>query len=263
MSDIDEFVDEYNDRVADILRAGHRSFSFRLNDWLDLLDNSFVAKPAIDSLESGFDFTEWYGVATQSVGGMVGSGSLNWSGDRLERLAQYLGLVRLLASDESAFADFSSKFLWAGKRLDDNIAKINVEIITPFVRDLLKQIKKHQQGASTAPASDRVVSLNHNSPDMIELNERLNEVETRMQNSNSLKLEDDYDRNLAEISAARRLIAATRVRLPVLQALLIPSLKWLGTKVAENTLQIAVTAVIVLLASILGFTIPGIATPTQ
>lgn len=258
MPDFEDFSSEYQDRVDDVLRSSHRNFSLRLRDWLDLLDGSSVSKPAIDTLTRGFDFAPWYAAGAETVGSMVGSGRLEWSRDRQERLAQYLGLARHLASDEDAYADFSSQFLWAGKRLDDNVSKINNEIITPFARDLLKHIEKSRLAADRAPASDRLVPLDHNSSGVAKLNERLEEVETRMRESNSLKLDDEYDRNLAEVGAARRLMSATKVRLSALEALLVPALKWLGAKTAENALQIAVTALLMLLASVLGMTIPGL-----
>jgi len=49
---------------------------------------------------------------------------------------------------------------------------------------------------------------------------------------------------------------AGRVRISALAELLAPSLRWAAAKAAENALQIAVGAVIAILAGLFGITIP-------
>ncbi len=83
MESFTDFDDEYQDRVDDVLRSDFRSFSLRLSDWLDLLDNSPFSGSPVRRLEAGFDFAEWYNAALTTRGGMVGSGNLNWARDRI------------------------------------------------------------------------------------------------------------------------------------------------------------------------------------
>ena len=102
------------------------------------------------------------------------------------------------------------------------------------------------------------MSVNHNSPEVQDLEGRLGELETAMETSNSLKSEPEFDRNLAEIGATRRLLAATTVRLSALGALLLPALKWIGEKAADHAIGLLITAIAALLATAFGMTIPGL-----
>jgi hypothetical protein len=258
MAECDEFAEEYQDRIDDLLGAQHRNFSLRLSDWLDLLDESRFSKRIVQSLEAHVDFREWYNVALTTRGSMVGSGTLDWSRDRTERLGQQLGLMRFLAKEEMAFVSFTSDFLWGGKKLDDNVDLLNDQIIRPFARDLLKHIQKSQAGQVEVPATDRVVALDHNSAGMVELDCRLAEVESKLTESNSVTLEEGYSRNLAEISAARRLFQATSVRVQPVIDLLVPALKWVGSKVADGAISAAITAILILLATVIGVSVPGL-----
>lgn len=77
-----------------------------------------------------------------------------------------------------------------------------------------------------------------------------------MQESNSLRADADFDRSLAELSAARRLLQASTVRIAALQALLAPVLKWLGKQALGGAVAVAISAVIAILAKTFGIKIP-------
>jgi len=203
--DFDQFAAEYNDLMSDVLSSEYRSFSMRLQDWLDFVDQSPPSRATVKRLGETVNFYDWYNAALTTRGGSVGSGRLDWARDRTERLGQQLGLVRHLAVKEMAFADFSTDFMWAGSKFNDSVAMINDQIIRPFARDLLKHIERAGASADEVPASDRIVTLDHNSPDVANLMEQIGLVKEAMTSSNSLRVEKDFERNLAEISAGRRL----------------------------------------------------------
>ncbi|MES2494340.1 MAG: hypothetical protein V4579_13815 [Pseudomonadota bacterium] len=264
MTEIEAFASDYKDHVDDVLQAQFQSFCLRLQDWLDFLDNSPVSKPVMERLENEVAFGEWFNAALATRSGTVGGGRLNWSRDRTERLGQHIFVMRYLAHDEMAFSSFSTGFLWAGTKYNESVAAINDQVVRPFARDLLKHIERGGRAAGGVPAADRIVTLDHNRPDGVALREHLSVIQTTLETStnNSLKADEEFDRNLAEISAARRLVAAARIRVGPLADLLTSSLKWLLTKVAENLVGVAVAAAITalagLLAALFGIVIPGL-----
>jgi hypothetical protein len=253
------FLHDYEDRVDDLRRSDWTSLSLYLSDWLDLLDNAPQSYAVIKDLDGKCDFKTWFAEAQASKGSMVGTGRLNWSRDRTIRLAQQLGLMRYLASGEDVHTNFSIDFAWASSNLNDNKYKLVDEYIEPFARDLLRHIERVRATETLLPASDRVVPLDHNSPGVRELGEKLDQVERQMKASNSLKHEPELERNLAEIGAARRLFEAATVRISALTVLLVPALKWLADKATDAVIAIAIGAIAALLASLFGITIPGLA----
>lgn len=256
-----EFEEDYRDRLDDVLRSEHRNFAQRLTDWLGLLDSSPESSWVIKNLEKGIDFDSWFQEALKTRRGMVGSGRLNWSSDRTERLGQTLALVRYLAAEEGAGVNFAMSFMYAGSNLNDNVQKVVDQLIEPFGRDLWKHIErenKTQGGRDAAPASDRVVKLDHNSAPYKDAVSKIEDVLKDARSLNSLAAEPEFDRVEAELSAGKRLLEAAAARVEAIKVVLIPPLQWIGKKVGEHALGIAVTALIALIASIFGITIPGI-----
>lgn len=254
----DDFAQDYSDRIDDIRRADWRNFPRALSDWLQLIDQSPHSAELVRDLGSRVDFDPWYAQAKASVGGMVGSGRLNWSADRTERLAQTLGLVRQLSSNENELVEYTSAFSWGGANLNDNKYKVTDEVVEPFARDLLRYIERNRQSTPSLPASDRIVPVNHNSPEVQDLEKKLSELLAAIGRSNSLRTEPNFDRNLAELSAGQRLLQADAVRPSALGAVLGPSLKWFADHVAGTAIGIVITGVAVLLAAHFGIVIPGL-----
>jgi hypothetical protein len=254
----DDFVQDYSDRLDDIRRADWRNFPRALSDWLLLVDQSPHSAELVRDLGSRVDFDTWYAQAKASVGGMVGSGRLNWSADRTERLAQTLGLIRQLSSNENELVEYTSAFSWAGSNLNDNKYKVTDEVVEPFARDLFRYIERNRQSVPTLPAADRIVPVSHNSPEVRDLEGKLSELLAAVERSNSLRNDPDFERNLAELSAGKRLLQADAVRPSALGAVLGPALKWFGDHVAGSAIGITITAVAVILAAHFGIVIPGL-----
>jgi hypothetical protein len=257
---LQDFESDYHDAVEDVRRASHRLFADRLQQWWHVLDAFPQASVLLSTLTNDFDFDAWYQRGLQTVSSMVGSGRLDWSTDRRERLAQNAGLFRFLAANPQGYADFASNFLWAGSRLDDAVAKITDELFQPFARDLLKEIKRAPVQPSPVPAADRIVALDHNSSAYVDTVKALSEIECAVTASNSLAVEypATHNRVIAEISAGRRLLEGAQVRAELAWQVLHPPLTWIAEHVAETALSIAVTAAIALIASLLGIPIPGL-----
>ena len=259
----DEFEAEYSDLADDVSRANYTTYEQKLRDFIAHIDSCDWAKARASQLAPGFDFTSWYNDARESVGSMVGSGTLNWVADRKVRLGQQLALFRHFSANDDAYINFASDFMYAGSRFDDMIREINGQLFEPFARDLLKDIFKHsplETKAAEVPASDHIVPIDHNSSAYRQLENNLEALERAVQTSNALGAEspDERDRVVAEISATRRILKAARARMEAVCALIVPSLKWIGSKIADNAVQIAITAVVAALAAMFGIAIPGL-----
>lgn len=259
----EQFAADYADLANDVINAGYETYETKLTDWLDFIEREPISKDRIANLQQGFDFDAWYEAAKATVGSMVGSGRLDWAKDRTERLGQQLALFKHFTANDFSWSDFTSNFLWAGSRYNDSIRKLNSELFEPFARDLLKDIQRSgtaHQASPEIPAADRIVTLDHNARPYVQAVNGLDQVMDDLQRSNEIGADDPSTREriVAELDAGRRLLKASQVRAQAVWAVVYPALRWLADNTASTTLGVAVTAVIVLLAKLLGFDIPGL-----
>jgi hypothetical protein len=81
------------------------------------------------------------------------------------------------------------------------------------------------------PASDRVVTLGHNSPAQTEALKKIDSLVEAVKKANDFPgSEDDREEAIAELSAARKLFEAAKVRVVAVTAVLQPRLRWLIDK---------------------------------
>lgn len=219
-ADIEE---DYRDATDDVLRASADTFERALRDWFSVLDADPSVAGRIKALEASVDFENWYAEGEKTQGSFVGSGTLDWARDRSERLGQTLALFRHFARKEDAYVDFSTSFFYAGSRYDEMVSKIVRELFEPFARDLLKGLRR--AATEAVPAADRVVTIDHNSPQYADAARQLETLEKAVIQSNELPDPAEKERVVAEISAGRRLLQATKVRFRALVELLSPAFK--------------------------------------
>lgn len=83
------------------------------------------------------------------------------------------------------------------------------------------------------PAADRTVALDHNSQTYLEANDSLEKLIQSVREVNEYPAdEEDKEQKLAELTAGQQLIAAARVRVQAVKALLEPPLRWFMEKFA-------------------------------
>jgi hypothetical protein len=116
------------------------------------------------------------------------------------------------------------------------------QLFRPFERELRREIQKLDLSNPPAsddayiPASDRVVTLDHNSKtyrDLIDILERI-EIELAARNDHpdpALK-----ERQVAEISAGRRMLRAAKVRAVAIYSVLSTPLIWIAKHFADKEL---------------------------
>lgn len=81
-------------------------------------------------------FDTWHLQARQTVGSMVGSGTLDWPVNRSERVAMQLALCRRIAAGSIDVLQFMVEFSYAGNNLTDNIRAFASRVLNPMLRDL-------------------------------------------------------------------------------------------------------------------------------
>jgi hypothetical protein len=83
------------------------------------------------------------------------------------------------------------------------------------------------------PASDRTVSIGHNSPEQKEVLEKIDKLVAAVEKANDFPGDsDDKELVVAELSAGRRLLQAANVRVAAVRETLRPALKWIIEKSA-------------------------------
>ncbi len=83
------------------------------------------------------------------------------------------------------------------------------------------------------PASDRIVTLGHNSPEQIETLEKIDKLIELVTETNEFPgSPEDKEQTIAELSAGRKLLEAAKVRVAAIKEVLQPKLAWLAEKTA-------------------------------
>jgi hypothetical protein len=116
--------------------------------------------------------------------------------------------------------------------------------LTPEGWDEYERLKAERQPAPqpspplTAPASDRIVPLDHNSPEYVQVTETLDRLTEAVRGSNEYQERDpdDKDQRLGELEASKTLLKSRRVRLAALAPLLLGALYWLAEQFAGSVI---------------------------
>lgn len=128
---------DFQDFADDVSRARYRTFDDALRRLVSTLVPGTPLGDVVEQLPA-VDFDQWYAEQLQSVGGMVGSGELDWPSDRLDRLALQVALMRRLAEGRPDILDFTYNFMYVRNNFDDNTAEFIQQIFRPFARDFLR-----------------------------------------------------------------------------------------------------------------------------
>ncbi len=253
----DDFEEDYNDLADDISAAGHNTYEQKLLSWFALLDGFKVIQTQLENLENSFDFQEWYQAGKTTNGGMVGSGHLEWAEDPKQKITQQLALFRYFASQEGAYIQFCSMFLFAGSSYDEMVWKINSEHFEPFQRDLLKFLKRNRKSSKTDTetlAQDFVSVLDQSSTDYRYALQSLSTAIVAIQQNNEIgeNEPDEKERVIAELHAGKSLLQLARVRGSVIWSLIKDALLWGLSKTTETAIGALITVALTAIAGLLG-----------
>lgn len=244
----------FDDQIDSISNANHQFFADHLRNWYSTLDETPVIKDVIAQLQSGVDIQKFLDEADKTGGSFVGSKRLAWPAERDKRLGMQLLLFREMAEQRIEAWQFAVNYTYAGKGLNENVRELVRQIFLPFVRDLRRYLEQASENSPSIPAADRVVRLNHNSPQYQEAIVALETLERVLRETNDYPDAEEKEQNTAEISAGRRLLQSARVRVAALGLVLGPALEYLTKKFFDVSLGkaagVAYDAIVALLGSI-------------
>jgi hypothetical protein len=100
------------------------------------------------------------------------------------------------------------------------------KFLNPFDLINMEFLEKIQGNVASVPSASGLVPVDHNSLPYKEADASLRELETALQGAN----DEDDKRAATEISAARRLLQSTRVRIGALVTVVAPALRYLMKK---------------------------------
>ena len=108
--------------------------------------------------------------------------------------------------------------------------------------------------SSFAPASDRIVTFDHNLPDAQKLDEGLPELADLVREDNSATIcnAEDRPRIIEQLKAAHGLLKLSRVSTKAISSLLLPILTYLSIKFADEAIGELASALIEALKNLLG-----------
>ncbi len=134
-SEVQKGLREFDHAASDLLRSNHYTFDSNLKKFIHVLHtNKILAALVLDSLPD-VDFETWYETAKKTVGGMVGSGELDWPVDKLVRLALQESLLEAIASGNENVLNFCMKFMYSDNNFDIMINDFNNQLVIQFARD--------------------------------------------------------------------------------------------------------------------------------
>jgi hypothetical protein len=231
-------IDEFDSITSDVMNASNTNFPTNLDRWFEVLDEDQFAFQTIRDLTLNSDFDKWYADRKATVGSMVGSGNLTWPSGKRDRLAMQLALFHAFRDGKTDPPTFHNLFFGGTRHLDEMTRQVNDQIFGPMARDLrrflIQQNEMKEQNSDTAPASDRTVTLDHNQPDYSAAMQSVDALEAAIREANDYDDFEDNDQRIAEISAGRRLLQASRVRVAALINTIGTALKWLIEKFAAG-----------------------------
>ncbi len=250
-----EFLDVYDELVDHITTADYKFVQQRLKQWFTYLDedDDDVAKH-LHWLQKQ---TNWAILRANNIlpqRGMVGSGEITLPEDSNTRLSFQLHMFRRFADKEDDILNFSREhFYKRNYGVTDTVHELLSQLFEPFQRELRRFISKvydeplpeESEDEATSsrnediPASDRIVSINHNSPEYVELLTGLEGLETQLRQVNDLG-DEDREQAIAELQAGQIVMRAGRTRLSVLKTLVVGTLKWLLNVIATSIITEAI-----------------------
>lgn len=257
--DLDEFLDEYDDFSQQVSSATNAVFTSRLAQWFHLLDEGDKEiGNHIRWLESRVGETVEPSDVFGSSGGNANSGQINLPSNKLDRLAAYLHLFRRFKDHPNEMVPFGFTHFY-DKNINVMIGKITDAMFDPFASELRRYIRNNFDEpvpdedwvAKDVPASDRIVTLHHNSPDYQNTVESIQSAELAVQQWNDIS-EEDRERIKFELDAGILLLKARTARVDAVEAVLVRALRWLAQNFAGAALGIAAEKSLSLLLPLIG-----------
>lgn len=253
----------YDDLTDEITRSRPQFLADHLDNWFALIDETPGVREIVRRIE-GSPGIEQYEFMNRLRGsksltppppfpGTRAPGPLQWPADREKRLGMQLKVFREIARRLLSITDFGTQFIEGTSA--DEAPKLAVEhVFSPMARELRRRFEAAQtdQEELHIPASDRTVTLDHNSGAYGEAMAALEELEETIRGANDFAEPEEKEQRIAEVSAVRRVMEAVRIWAEPVVSLLTPLVVQFGTKLKDTLVGIAVNKTVGALTAIIG-----------
>ena len=254
MSNFTNFRVVYDELTDEVMRATLQFLPEHIKAWFKHLEATPKVSAVIHQLEFGLDIERW---AAQAMADR-GFRNLDWGTEEDEKLlGMKLGLFRAFGQGKQDISLFGYIFLHVNQNRNDNARAFVQQVFAPMARELRRFLESEVarpevEDAGDIPASDRQVSVDHNSKEYTDAEAAIEKLETAIRETNDFSEPEEKEQREAEVAAARRLLRAVRVRLEPLAALLRPILVQYVNKVKDNLVAAAALATVAALGALLG-----------
>lgn len=254
-----EFIDELDEVSFSATQATDQLIDQHMKRWFVVLEDGprFVSQ-FIRELERRLNWDTLEETVFIENSGM-GPDTLNFPDDQLDRLAVQLMIFRKFSTGEIESWRFADQFVYVRDgNINDTLQEFMYQVFDPFLTELKRALKKQFFNNNTLeqvaiPASDRIVSLDHNSKHYGDAIEAINITAQEVTKSNSMDAETK-ERIRAELKAGTELLAPKTVKVPNLKVVLLVPLLWLVDEFAGTAIgpiaQRAIDAIITLIPSL-------------
>jgi hypothetical protein len=246
--DFANFRAVYDDLTNEVERAHYQFLPDHLANWFRTIDTTPAVARIVSKLQNGLDFDSWYKKVSTTAGGM--GGTLSWPDSPEKRLGMQLLLFRAVAAGKVDISWMAHVFHPSSDRsINDAARRFVDQVFGPMARELRRHLERE---ASTVPAADRIVHLDHNQPAYQEATQALERLEQTLREANDYPDPQDKDQRIAEVSAGRRLLQSARVRIGAIAAVIVPTVMYLASHFVGTAIDTASSAVIEKLTALLG-----------
>lgn len=252
MSDFTNFRAVYDELTDEVSRSTNAFLPDHLRNWFEQLDNTPRIAEIVQRLQGGLEIGPWLAAALNSGGSFLGSGRLDWGNNKEKAIGMKLLLFREAAARKHDISLLGLHFIHAGRNINDNARAFIEQVFEPMARELRRYLEAEVAKMDAIPASDRVVTINHNSKEYADADAALEQLEKAIREANDFDDPLEKEQREAEVSAARRLLKAARVRVEALAALLKPIVTQYATKLKDSLVGMAVQGTIGALGYLLG-----------
>ena len=254
---LERFFDEYDEIGHRLSMARERDFARVLRTWFACLDEApDIISGEIRRLEALQSWDIVHSEVVKTGGSMVGSGRLEWPDNKQRRLGGQLLVLRKLASEEIQAMNFALHYFYSGvNNIDSHVHEMASPLFEPHAAELRRRLEDMLEDALAddvyVPASDRVVTLDHNSASFRRAAGALEETLARLRENNEMD-PDDKTRIELELDSGLKMIEAPKTRIQAAGVVLVGALKWLVDRFASSLVGIAAARAFTALRVVLG-----------
>jgi hypothetical protein len=241
IDNLDDFLAEYDQIAYDVQTARRAFFETRLARLFAFLtDEDDNVRSHVEALRRRYPMDRIQSEVLFKREGM-GDDIIKLPPDHLDQLSVHLNLFGAMAEGQLSSEKFSVQYFQSSERnLEIILRNMADGFFEPFVKELRRYIRKNYDedppdvDVTTAPASDRVVAINHNSVDYKEANADIARLIELLRAANDYDDPDDKAQRIAELEASQTLLKAPKVRTSALKTLLLDCLAYLGKKLGDG-----------------------------